>query len=303
MRKIILTFAIIGVLLLLTACGDDTTTQATEGAFIGGNLGIVATFEPLSVEEEGIFTIFDTEDFPIDVLLKNKGEQDVEAADVHLRLLGPPQEQFENLPNWELDNAVLIEKISEFNPEGGEEIVSFTPDTNAKYTGTITSFTDINWNLEYAYNYKTHLIINDVCFKEDITDDKVCEVKESKTFSVSGAPITVNSVEEDVAGKGIMLVKVEVSNAGLGSSTVPEEEFDNRFDQIAYSISEPEKWECKSGGREGSARLIEGAATIICRLKEPLAEDDIFTKSLELTLDYKYKELIVEKLRVKESVR
>jgi len=283
MKKYILPVLVLG-LMLLVACegGEDPVTNG--GAFIGGTDGLLASFEPLSVLDDGVYTIFDTEDFPLEVILNNKGEQTLVAGEVTLKLLGPAKPDFDGISSWELQNNEEIEKISEFNPSGGEEVISFTPNAYAKYKSEVIGYTDITWNLEYDYNYKTYLIVNDVCFKEDTTDPKVCTVKEAKTFSVSSAPITVTSVEEDAGGKGIILVKVAIS-----------------FDQVSYVIDEPELWECKSGGREGEARLVDGTAEVICRLKEPLAEGEIYTKPVKLTFEYVYKELIQEKLRVKES--
>ncbi len=298
--KILLPLLLVA-LFLLTSCGEDEQQQDTESAFIGGTSGITASFEPLSVEEDGVYTVFDTEDFPLDIILKNQGEEDLAPGMANLRLLGPAKEDFKNIPKWQLSNQGEIEKISEFNPEGGEEIISFTPNNRALYGGEVTGFTDVTWNLEYWYDYKTHLIVNDVCFKGDITDTKVCEVKEDKTYSVSGAPITVTKVSEDAGGKGIIILRIEIQNIGSGDSTVVGSEFDKRFDQISYTIDEPEKWECKSGGREGEARMMENTAQIICRLKNPLTDDDIYTKPVRLTLEYTYKELIQEKLRIKES--
>ena len=300
MKKIIIPILVLS-LFLITACNNEETAPTTGGAFIGGTEGIIASFEPISVEEDGIYTIFDTEDFPLDIVLKNKGEEVVPAGKITLRLLGPAREEFQNIPNWELQNQEEIEKISEFNPEGGEEIATFTPNARATYISPVTGFIDINWNLEYEYEYKTHLIVNDVCFKGDITDPKVCEVKEAKAYSVSGAPITVTGVEEDTAGKGVVMLKINVENVGTGDSTIAGDEFDKRFDQISYTISEGDKWECKSSGRENQARLVENKAQIICRLKSPLDENDLYTKSVRLTLDYNYRELIQEKLRIKES--
>jgi hypothetical protein len=298
MKKILIPLLILSTLLI--ACEGEAPVS-TGSAFLGGTEGIVASFEPISIKEGGIYTIFDSEDFPLDVLLKNKGEENLAAGKARLRLLGPAQDDFANIANWELMNSQEIEKVTEFNPEGGEEIVSFTPGSRATYTARVTGFVDLTWNLEYMYDYSTHLIVNDVCFKGDITDPKVCKVKEVKSFSVSGAPIGIVSVEEDTAGKGVALLKIEVQNKGKGKSTRIGEEFDNRFDQISYTISEPDKWECKSGGRENEARLLGGRATIICRLKNALTEDDLYVKNVEMTFDYTYKDLIIEKLRVKES--
>lgn len=300
---------LMGVILMsvfLLACTTKPTTPAGGGAFIGGTQGLVASFEPLSVKdpETGLYTIYDTEDFSLDIALKNKGEEPIPVGKATLRLLGPLPTLFQNIPAWQLLNKQVIDKISEFNPDGGEEVVSFTPaGARAKYTGPVTGFTDITWNLEYWYDYKTQLIVNDVCFKGDITQKKVCEVKEAKTFSVSGAPITISKVEEDVAGKGIMLLKIVLKDAGTGQSAIPGQAFDTRFDQVRYIVDEPAKWECKSGGRENEARLTDGVATINCRLKLPLAESDLYMKQVRLTLEYTYKELVQEKLRIKESVK
>ncbi len=301
MKKAIIFFSILASLFLLTSCGESQQQTNTGGVFIGGTQGVVASFEPFSVKEDNIYTIFDTEDFPLEVLLKNRGEEVVPVGKVTLKLLGPAPPDFQNLPQWQVLNKEEIQKISEFNPDGGEEVVSFTPTTNARYTALVTGFTDLTWNLEYMYDYKTHLIMNDVCFKGDFTDPKVCAVKGDKTFAVSGAPLTVTSVSQDTAGKGVIVVKIDVSNAGQGQSTILGKEFDERFSQVSYVVDEPAKWECKSSGRENEARLVDGKAQVICKLKTPVPESDVFVKSIRLTLNYKYKDLIQEKLRIKES--
>ncbi len=300
MKRIIILPLLIISLLMLVACTTEDA-QTTGGAFIGGTQGVVASFEPLSILEEGVYSIFDTENFPLEVIITNKGEETILPGGVALRLLGPAQTDFQNIPNWQLSNTEDIEKISEFNPQGDEEVISFTPNSYATYINEVVGYTDITWNLDYQYDYKTHLIIENVCFKGDPTDEKVCTIQENKVFSVSGAPIQVSAVAEDTGGKGIVLLKIDVANAGTGKSTITGQEFDNRFDQISYTTDEPEKWECKSGGRENEARLIEGKAQIICRLRTPLAEDEIYQRTVKLTFDYVYKELIQEKLRVKES--
>lgn len=298
-------FAVLVIGLFIVGCGEKQET-VTGGAFIGGSDGVVVEFEPFSLKEDGVYTIFDSEDFPIGVVVNNRGEEVIPPGKANLRLLGPAKDDFQNIPSWELVNQDEIEKISEFSPEGGEEIIQFTPSELALYTEDVVGFTDVTWNLEYAYDYKTHLIINDVCFKGDVTDDRVCKLQESKDFSVSGAPIQVVSVNEDTGGKGVVLLRIGVKNAGTGKSTIIGQEFDNRFDQIAYTVDEPEKWDCKAGGRLNEARLIGeevGTAQIICRLKTALTEDEIYTKQVGLTISYVYKDLIQEKLRIKESAR
>jgi hypothetical protein len=305
MKKILILPILLLSLFLLTSCEGEEGQVITGGAFVGGTQGIVASFEPLSVidDESGLYTIYDNEDFPLEVLLKNKGEETINEGDITLTLRGPYPGDFQNIPSWVLKNQETVEKISEFNPNGGEETVSFTPNNFAAYVGEVIGYNDLTWHLEYDYRYRTNLIINDVCFNGDISDDSVCNVKESKDFSISGAPITITSAAEDSGGKGVVLLKVDVSNVGDGKSTFIGENYDKRFDQLSFSVDEPEKWECKSGGRIGQARLVEGRAQIICTLNEPLLEDEVYTRSVRLTLDYNYKEEIQEKLRIRESTQ
>ncbi len=303
MKKIFIAVLLI-LSLFLVACSGNDTQQKTGGAFRGGTTGLVATFEPISIKEDGVYTIFDSEDFPLDIILKNKGEETLNPGKVTMKLIGPAPQDFEGIASWVIQNKENIEKISEFNPEGGEEVIGFTGSSRAKYKNKVTGFTDINWNLEYTYDYKTYLIIDDVCFKGDITDDKVCDVKGIKTFSISGAPITVTSINEESGGKGIVVLRIIVKNAGTGDSSITGKDFDTRFNQIGFTVDEPDKWECKSGGRANEARLAEdGTAEIQCRLKTALKEEDLFLRSVRLTLDYSYRELIQEKLRIKESIK
>jgi hypothetical protein len=124
-------------------------------------------------------------------------------------------------------------------------------------------------------------------------------VQEAKSFDVSGAPITIPSVTEDTAGRGIMALKFTVKNVAGGKVTLPSTNFEVT-DKLAYSLDDAD-WECKSGGKVNEARLINGLAEIVCRLKNPLAEAQLSTKQVILTLNYKYREIVQEKLAIKES--
>ena len=298
MRKIIILTILITSLFLITAC-EDTQEQETEGAFIGGTQGVTVEFEPFGVEDEGVFSIFDTEAYPIEVTLRNKGEYDLQVGDAVVSLLGPAPTEFAGIASRELKNLQVIDKISELVPDGGEETISFA--TDAKYSGLVRGVIDRDWLANIEYRYQTYLIIPEVCLKEDLRDDRVCVVKEDKTFFVSGAPITVTSVAEDTSGKAIMALKIKVKNVGGGDKvTKVGSEFGTR-DQFSYSIDDP-AWECKSGGRVNEAQLREGEAEIICKLINPLQSGDLFTKQVTLTLDYAYRAVVRETIRIKESV-
>ncbi len=302
-KRLAIIISILALSLFLAACSGNSgeLDNTSPGAFIGGSSGIELSFEPMSIIEDGFYTIYDTEDFPLEFIVTNEGEHPIQAGEVRLELLGPAQGDFSNIPSWQKSNTEQIEEISEFNPNGDEEVISFTPNDYATYNANIVGYQDLTWFVDYEYDYKTYLIVNDVCFKGDSSDDRVCTVDEGRSYSVSGAPITVTSVSQDSGGKGVMLLKISISNVDTGDSTIVGEEFDDRFSQVSYTIEDALGWECKSGGREGEARMVDGKAEIICQLSDALGEDDLFTRSIAINFDYTYRDIISETLRVKES--
>ena len=173
------------VLLLITTlvvlgCSSDDSLEIAEGGFLGGTQGIVADFEPFGVEEEGKLTIFNTEAFPIEVTVQNKGEYDTQAGDVVVSLLGPSPEEFSGIASSSLPNAEILDPISELVPEGGEETITFASD--ATYEGSVSGFVDRTWFGNIEYRYQTYTIVSEVCLKEDLSDSRICDVNGAKTF-------------------------------------------------------------------------------------------------------------------------
>tara|TARA_Y100000310_G_scaffold278642_1_gene297183 strand:- start:8287 stop:9198 length:912 start_codon:yes stop_codon:yes gene_type:complete len=301
LTKLLLSVLLV-ISLFITACGgDDAPVNAGGSAFIGGSEGVVPTFEQFGIEDEstGIYTIFDSETFPIDVTVQNKGEYEIQPGDVRVTLLGPSQEEFSGIASYTLQNTGVIEKISDLVKDGGVETISFASD--AKYESPVTGALVRNWLANLEYNYQTYLIIPEVCLKEDIKDERVCDIVESKSYDVSGAPLTVTSVEEKTSGKAIMALTIEIKKEGTGKFALLGEEFGVR-DKVGYSIDDP-AWECKSGGKLNEARLTDGTAEVTCRLKDPLAKGTLATKKIELTFDYQYQDIIQEKLLMKETAK
>jgi hypothetical protein len=285
-------------MLFITACGNsDTGNIQSSGAFIGGSVGIEATFEPFGVEEDNIYSLFITESFPIEVRFQNKGEYEIQPGDITVELLGPSQEEFTGIANRNLQNQDIIEKISELVPNGGEEIITFA--TDAQYATDVTGFIDREWFTNIDYNYETKIVMPEICLKEDLTDNRVCTVKESKEFFVSGSPISATTVDESTSGKGIMAIKIAIANVGPGKVAKRDGEF-GISDRLSFSLDDP-SWECKSGGKVNEARLVDGKADVVCKLINPLSEGTLSTKQLTLTLSYKYREIIQEKVRINQS--
>ncbi len=236
-------------------------------------------------------------------MVKNKGEEDIAPGDLLIRLKGINLADFENIPSGVKGNERMIEKISEFNQAGGEEIIDFTPTTDARYRHGVTGFYQPDIFATIEYKYKTRVIVPKVCFKEDLADPSVCEVKESKDVFISGAPILVRSVKEDMAGRGVIVLTFEIENAGGGKVTKMGEDFDPRYGQLGFNMkTDPGMWECRSAGRENEARLIDGRATVICRLRIPLEAGTLYTKQMELELSYVYQTVIQESIKIRESL-
>lgn len=300
-----LTIAIL-LIALISGCGGDTTptTQTASSPYMGGNKGVVTEFDEMGIfnEESGTNEIFEGEAFPIEVRLMNKGEYDLPTGKATVTLKGISLADFDGIAtNGQLSNAAAIEKISEYNEDGGEETLDFTPgNTGAIYKIALTgSSYDITVFGESVFEYKTFVAVPKVCFKEDLADETVCEVDENKDVFSSAAPIQIISAKEQRAGTGKIAVEFVVENVGGGEVTLIDQDFDSRYDQFGFAPTETALWECKGNRGEGQARFDSNSeAKITCKLKDEMAENTLFTKELDLTLEYKYKNLIQESIRI-----
>ncbi|MBD3249712.1 hypothetical protein GF336_06730 [Candidatus Woesearchaeota archaeon] len=303
LSRYILGFVLLSAL-FITGCGEDGETTTAESPYTGGNKGIVAEFEPFGIVEDGVYTIYRDETFPIQILLKNKGEEDISPGDIEVELKGIFLGDFSGITAEELSNDDEVEGISDVNPDGGEEIINFGSDV--QYTPEIKGdFVPLDILATYTYRYKTKTSVPKACFVEDFRDTDFCDVDEKKTAYSSAAPIQVESVTEQPAGAGRVSLAFDITNVGGGSATLPGEEFNTRYDQISYKIvpsTEADRWECTAAGREDSARFSGGEARIICKLEESLEEGDKYTKEIVLEIDYDYRDVIQESLRVRSVV-
>ncbi len=134
-KKILLTFLIITMLAIVGCSGDDAPIESTN-VFLGGTEGVTAKFEPFSVTEDGIYSLFDTETFPIEITLQNKGEYEIQKDEVSIKLLGPSQDEFAGVTTWETKNKGVVDKKSDLVPNGGEETITFA--TDAKFKAYLT---------------------------------------------------------------------------------------------------------------------------------------------------------------------
>ncbi len=305
-KKYIFVLFAVSLLFLITACEEEEGDLDIPEPFTGGSQGLIAEFEEIGIVEEGEYSFYEDELIPMQIIFKNKGEEDVDIGDLTVELKGILIQDFSGIASGALTNSDLLEKISEFNSEGGEILIDFTPAGGASYLQEISgAHYTINPFIVYTYRYSTKALVPEVCFKENLRDVRLCNVKETKTIFSSGAPIQVTSVEEETAGTGKISLTFEVDNVGGGEVTTPGAEFNPSYGQIAYRlepITERANWQCTAAGRENEARLVGGRATIRCRLLNPLEEDALYTKAIGLTINYDYRDIIQERIRIKKAI-
>lgn len=301
MKKILMILLIFS--LALTGCNNSGKDVETfESPYIGGIEGLQAEFETMgSTTENDVNQIWEDETFPIQVILKNKGEKDIEPSQAQITLKGFAQNDFSGISSMQKSNPIKIEKISEFLTDGGEERIDFG---NAQYEINFDGFYDAIIQAEINYYYETFVAVPQVCFKYELRDDTVCTIEESKNFYVSSAPIQVTSVVEKPGGRGTIYLELEVANLGTGRSAVPGEVVKVEYDKIAFDVvgtnSNSNLWECTSGGVVGVARLTAGKATIRCKADVPT--NALYTQQFSLNLKYNYVENIRENVRIKEAL-
>jgi len=297
-NKWIALVSIILLVFMFAGCNKDTTVEIAESPYVGGTRGISAEFMDMGIfnDDTKINEIYEDETFPIEIILQNKGETEVNSGEVTVTLKGIYLGSFSGIAQGGLlSNKETIEKISETNDLGGETILDFTPGTDdAKYVTKFSgSSVDLDIFAEVVFDYRTEATVKKVCFKEDLQDESICDVSESKEVFSSGAPIQVKSAKEATAGSAKIAVEIEIDNAGGGDVAIKGQDFDRRYNKFAFESSDDNKWECRAAGKLNEGRFDSaGKAKITCKLKDAMLKETLYTEDLGLTIKYKYRYLI-----------
>ena len=288
------------LVLLLGSCQQQAGTDTTSSVWIGGSGGLSASFEQIGTSTE----IYEDEAFPVVVFLQNQGEFTLHANEIELKIKGISESDFSGI-DFEKTNSDQIDKISEYLPEGGYERVNFG---DASYQGLTGTFYDANIYLEYTYPYATYIAIPGVCFKEDLRDERVCDVSATKTAYASAAPIQIGTVTEKPYGSGKIYLEIPVYNSGNGrAKAYAGDDFSSIYDIVGFSVETP-GMECTSRGDPSVIRMarktIDSAAdaqtTVICT-SDTLEKGSLFTRQVDITLTYYYQDLTSTRVRIKEN--
>ncbi len=307
-KKIIIMISVILSMFLLSGCSGGNTQQVTvDNPYLGGSQGLIATFEPMGIADNGgTESIYENEEFPVDITLKNQGEFNVPANSVKTNLKGITTADYTGLTMDTTTNPA-IEKISTYNQKGGETTITHNKGKiiPARMAGRNIMTANIFANV--IYPYETYVSAPKVCFKSTSGKDTgVCEVENAalQVFS-SGAPIRAVSAKETRAGTNVVSVEFTIENAGGGESkSKTKTEFDYRYNDIDFEVgsSTPSGiWTCTNAGKAGIARFGEdNKLTIICKsIPSAIQTGSVYQSQLDLVLKYDYKVVISRNLIIK----
>jgi hypothetical protein len=298
-RSFIIAFFVLATL-FLASCEQQAGSDTVQSVWIGGDEGLEVEFEDFGVGNE----IYEDEAFPIVALLQNQGEFTIQSHEVELKIRGISENDFSGV-DFEKTNEDKIDKVSEYLPDGGYERVNFG---EAVYEGLTGTFYDANIYLEYTYPYATYISIPKVCFKEDLRDERVCDISGSVTAFASASPIQIRSVTEKPYGSGKIYLEIPIYNAAEGrSKAYMGDAFSTIYDTVAFEV-ETAGMECNSRGDPSVARMARATAddagasetTIVC-ISDALEEDALYTAQVDLTVTYYYQDLASTRVRIKEN--
>lgn len=301
MNKIVFLISTLLVLVVLQSAGcNQQTTTTTGGVWVGGSQGLAAEFEQFGTQNE----IYEDEAFPLVVLLQNQGEFTLQPHEVDMKIRGISEADFSGI-DFEKTNSDKIDKISEYLPDGGYERINFG---DAVYEGLTGTYYDANVYLEYTYPYATSLSVSDVCFKEDLRDERVCDITGTKTADASAGPIQIGAVTEKPYGSGKIYLEIPIYNAGNGrSKAYLGDDYSTIYDIVGFQV-ETAGMECNSRGDPSIARMPRATAkdtgaadTYIICTSDTLEPDSLYTAPVKITLTYYYQDLAATRVRIKEN--
>ena len=312
-RKIIYGF----ILLMVVTISCNVTNTSTEGAFeVRGTEGLSIKLRDDNIPDK----IVVDKDRPIKFVLElaNKGGYDSEIANLNTLtfayyLSGFDRSIIANLDHNKFVQDKYLEKISEFNPKGGSDIMEL--EGAILYDSILEGTYKPKINFNFCYEYLTRVSVP-VCIDPDIYDDtrskKVCQVK-AVNLDSQGAPIAVKSVVPEVFSDS-MLFRIKIQNVGggqvvdvTGNNVLKCANAINTFKTKDFGLVRKEVFQISGKSLEctpliggNKIRLHNGVGEIECRIKlsELTTGGDSFLTPLELNLGYTYRQTFDKQLNI-----
>lgn len=312
---------VIGMLIFMTACADDTGIGPKPTPFVGGDKGLAMSF----VEGAPPDSVVDNGQFPFQVVLKieNKGEHDVAADDGYVQIVGiNPVDFGQTAADLKMDIPEDIRGASK-GSEGdiilGDTIImefpkefNYLPDIQGNFDGP-------RIRPELCYNYENTASAY-ICVKSDLLRDseteQICKIAGTKSTFNSGGPIHVTELKESALGTSKIQLTFKIAHVGDSRDRFFKQ--DTECDYKVTNLNKNKVWvEVTSdinGNKASCSGLEEPNAdnsggyitlyesnprTIVCT-QDLTGVDGVFEDLFTIGLRYRYNQFIEKQILVKD---
>ena len=306
-KKIMYVIFVIG-LILLVGCAKEEVGISRTTPFVGGSKSLDINFVAGEPPEEALDQ--DQLPFVVTVSIENEGEWNVAKEDVTIKLRGFRPADF-NSPTIVRNPDEDLSKTF-VDTDGNVIPGTFTHVTfeGFSYTDALQANNVFPIVADICYKYGTEAQL-DVCYLEDLTEDVkrenvVCRVRGAKTSYSSSAPVSVENVNEELAGTNKIAITFDVVNRGNGllskldTDCNEEDKHTNKNTVLVEVDSGLDGLSCSGlgdGATSGYVTLNSGKRNIRCT-QEVLGDGD-YVKKAHITLKYDYKEITKTTILIK----
>lgn len=321
MMKKVLLILVLGALLLMTGCSNNSSVGDNWKTFIGGTQGVELRFETEAPPSE----INVGDEFNVYVILENKGEYTVNEGDYTVTVKGFSPAEFGTSSSL-LTTAPEEDLVANvLDPDTGETLESYevyvalpTGDDNMlSYQGGIAGNTPFPFHADVCYRYMTKANAQ-LCVKEDLTkttDTKVCTISGVQPISSSGAPVQITDFKEAGAGGDAVRFsfKVIAANTGgeiseLDSNCAHDHLSEDRvFVTVNSNLASVPSCNGFTGGNHsensGYVKLSGGSRQVTCTQTISSDEKGDYIKILNITAEYEYEQSISTEVLIKPQIQ
>ena len=300
MKKINYLLASILVFLVISGCqfgGGNQKTIVTDVDYKKGFGALSMKF----MEKSPLREVYEENVFSLNILLENKGAQDIEYGIIKIAT----EEDYLEIQEISKQDFDIEGKSKEF-PKGNQDIITYQlkakkiPDPESTIHKTHTYITS-------CYKYGTDFS-TDICIDSDVyglQKDKICSPGESVLGSGQGAPVTITKIETRMfhhtqENTIEPQFTIHLENRGSGNvinkdnldsfcSSGPLEEGDLNhlsFSAELFMYGEPIGLDCKP---ENPIKLKNRKRKMICSFTEKLNQKEgTYLTPLHIKVDYGY---------------
>ena len=309
-------------LLFLVGCGSGTSSTSTgpeKTPFHGGETGLPMRFLEGSPPDE----VFDNQKFPFGIVvqLENLGEDEIEAGDGEIVIIGINPIDF-GVTQADLEEPIPVMRATKKNFDG--TIVD--GDKNNVEFGGLNYQIDLPGNIlqpriraDACYNYKTRTATL-ICLKPDLlaqTEIKeVCEIAEEKDPQNSGGPIQITELRQTAISSDKIQVAFVVEHVGP-----PNDRFYKLGTDCDDRVTNIDKEKVKvtvtsdvngaipscTGLQDANANQNSGFVTLFDRVPRTViceivmqSVTNTFEEVFEVDLEYRYQQFIEKSILIKD---